>query len=62
MKCNVGKKDKKLRFWLGLGLLVVGHATKVYWLNLIGAIAWVTGYFEFCGLYKVLGMDTCEGK
>jgi len=62
MQCNVGRRDKKVRFWVGAILLVVGHVWESDMLRLLGLVSWVTGYFQFCGLYKALGMSTCGKK
>ncbi len=60
MGCNVGKKDKIVRFLVGAVILVIGHEGGGDLLKWLGLVVWLTGYFEFCGLYKVLGINTCE--
>lgn len=56
---NVGRKDKNIRIAVGIVLLIIGLIfAKSFWITLIGAIALATGVLSFCGLYKVLGMNT----
>ncbi|NER83722.1 MAG: DUF2892 domain-containing protein, partial [Leptolyngbya sp. SIO1D8] len=63
MTSNVGMIDRIIRLMLALVLLYLGLG--VYpgsalgiGLDVIGAIAALTGLFGFCGLYKLLGMNT----
>lgn len=56
---NIGKTDKIIRLGAGVVLLVAGLSG--YPILLIPAIAvLVTGISGFCGLYKILGINTCS--
>ena len=56
---NVGRNDKNIRIAIGILLMVIG-LFKGFWLLLIGAIVTATGVFSFCGLYKLLGINTAS--
>jgi hypothetical protein len=65
MTRNVGIVDRVLRFvvaiaLLYLGLGVYGHTPLGVGLDAMGAIAAVTGLLGFCGLYRLLGINTCR--
>lgn len=65
IKQNVGNVDKSIRIVLGLLFLVIGvFVFKNYQplLILIGIILLLTGIFRFCGLYVLLGINTCKRK
>jgi hypothetical protein len=62
---NVGESDKKIR--IPLGVISVFLATQVgdwpRWVLLIlGVVLILTGFFQFCGLYAIFGVNTCERK
>ena len=60
MPVNEGKVDRAIRIVLGLALIAlvfVGPKTNWGWLGLIPLITGLTG---FCGLYKLLGINTCR--
>jgi hypothetical protein len=62
---NVGESDKKIR--IGLGVVSVFLATQIgawpRWILLILGVALIlTGLFQFCGLYNLFGVNTCEKK
>jgi len=62
MKKNVGGLDRIVRIVVGLllmGLAATGMVGAWGWL---GAVVLATGVFSFCGLYTVLGMNTCPLK
>ncbi len=62
MQKNVGGIDKTIRIVVGLALIA--------WALFFGGPVWAwvgilplaTGLFNFCGLYKLLGIDTCGVK
>lgn len=59
MPVNEGKFDRAIRIVLGLvliALVFVGPKTNWGWIGLIPLITGLTG---FCGLYKLLGVNTC---
>lgn len=62
MKTNEGTMDRVLRVILGLGLIslvYVGPKTPWGW---IGLLPLATGLIGFCGLYSLLGFNTCSLK
>ena len=59
---NIGNIDKVLRILMGLialSLVFVGPQTPWGW---IGLVPLVTGLFNFCPLYKILGLNSCPIK
>lgn len=64
MKKNVGKLDKKIRIVVGIVLMLLGLWLMISPLGiilLIGGLALIlTGVFSFCGLYTILGINTCK--
>ncbi|MDZ4141613.1 MAG: DUF2892 domain-containing protein [Methylotenera sp.] len=62
MKVNVGSIDKSLRIIAGLALIAwVLFAQGPVW-AWIGVVPLVTGLFNFCPLYALLGINTCKIK
>ncbi|MCJ7429306.1 MAG: DUF2892 domain-containing protein [Candidatus Nanohaloarchaeota archaeon QJJ-5] len=71
METNVGELDKKVRISLGavtgavsLGMLtnyIGGTGVYAAVLGVISLIAFGTALSGTCGLYKILGVNTCEG-
>lgn len=61
MEKNVGGIDKVVRIILGLAILVAGIIYNSWW-GLIGLVPLGTGVFSRCGLYTVLGINTCPLK
>jgi hypothetical protein len=64
MTPNVGGIDRTLRIVAGLALLSLfflleGNAR--YW-GLIGIVPILTGFFRFCPVYPLLGINTCPMK
>lgn len=61
MKTNVGTADRFLRVMFGIPFLVYGimHMSLV---GIIGVALIATGLFGFCGLYTLMGADTCQQK
>ncbi|MCW2274923.1 DUF2892 domain-containing protein [Rhodoblastus acidophilus] len=57
---NVGQLDRILRVIIGLALIslvFVGPQTPWGW---IGVLPLLTGLVGWCGLYTVLGLNTCK--
>ncbi len=57
---NVGGIDKILRIVVGLALIslvFVGPMTAWGW---VGLIPLLTGLFNFCPLYPLIGLSTCK--
>ncbi|SFR54864.1 Protein of unknown function [Pseudidiomarina maritima] len=58
---NVGTPDRIIRIIIGIALIAWSvSAGNMWWI--LGAIVLATGIFRFCGLYKVLGINTCSVK
>jgi hypothetical protein len=62
MKVNEGTIDRAVRILLGLALIslvYVGPKTPWGW---VGILPLATGIVGFCGLYALLGINTCPMK
>ncbi len=62
MKKNVGGLDRIVRIVVGLVLMGLAATGMVGAWGWLGAVVLATGVFSFCGLYTVLGMNTCPLK
>ena len=65
MVSNVGILDRLIRFVLAaillyLGLTLYSGSALGIVLDIVGAIALLTGLVGFCGLYRLLGISTCN--
>lgn len=63
MQPNVGSTDRIIRIVLGIALIAGFFYTAAplnYILLAAGIVAIATGMFRFCGLYKLLGINTCR--
>ena len=56
---NVGGIDKVLRLGIGAVAMGVGAYTGMWWLVGVGAIIFLTGLLVRCGLYYLIGVNTC---
>jgi hypothetical protein len=57
MEKNVGKKDKVIRYVLGVLFLILGYS--VHWVfYILGAAAIITAAIGYCGLYQLLKIKT----
>ncbi|MBW7921395.1 MAG: DUF2892 domain-containing protein [Rubellimicrobium sp.] len=63
---NEGKADRIIRVVIGAALLIwffVDSTTGFWhWIKLIGILPLVTGAVGHCGLYSLLGINTCPTK
>ena len=59
---NVGGIDRVIRIIVGVGLVAIAYAESLWWLYLIGGILIATGAIGWCGLYSLLGFNTCKIK
>lgn len=58
---NVGRTDKNIRIGIGILLIVIGLLfAKSFGLVILGIVVLATGLLSFCGLYKVLGINTAS--
>jgi hypothetical protein len=62
MKTNVGGIDRILRIALGGGLIAWAAAFDGPALAYLGVIPLLTGVVGTCGLYSLLGVNTCRIK
>lgn len=58
---NIGSLDRKIRFVLGVVILVVGLLSNS-WFAVLGLIPLATGTIRFCPLYSIFGLDTKRKK
>lgn len=59
---NVGGVDRIFRIVIGLALILgffLNTESSLRWLYLIGFVPFLTGVFQTCLLYRVLGINTC---
>lgn len=61
MQINVGRFDKIGRLALGIGAIVVGWYFGS-WFGIIGLVLIFTALFNFCPIYRLLGINTCSIK
>jgi hypothetical protein len=60
MKINVGSTDRILRISLGLILVLLAFTGVISAWGYLGIVAVFTGFFRFCPLYPLLGINTCS--
>lgn len=58
MKANVGGIDKWVRILVGVALIAWAATGGPVW-AWIGVVALASGLFNFCPLYRLLGINTC---
>ncbi len=58
MKANVGSTDRLLRLIAGVIILALGVYYQSFW-GVLGLVLILTGVMRFCGLYALLGKNTC---
>ncbi|MCM2267299.1 MAG: DUF2892 domain-containing protein [Elusimicrobiales bacterium] len=60
---NVGQLDRVIRAVTGFALLFAAYKAEgpaVYILAVAAGAAIITGLIGYCGLYKLLGINTCK--
>ncbi len=66
MKENIGKTDRAIRFIVGAILVYFAFATNIKLLTVIfsglAAISIYESYTGFCGIYKILKINTGDKK
>lgn len=62
MKRNVGGIDRAIRIIVGLALIIAAATGTIGWWGWLGVLVLATGVFSFCGLYTLLGVNTCPRK
>ncbi|WP_024955056.1 YgaP family membrane protein [Sulfurospirillum arcachonense] len=61
MKRNVGTLDRFLRLMIGIPIMVYGFFHSII-LLVVGAVIFITGALGWCGLYTLIGLDSCKSK
>jgi hypothetical protein len=61
MQINLGKTDKYFRMLIGLLIIVGGVAFQSWW-GLAGAVLVLTALLNWCPIYALFGMNTCNYK
>lgn len=62
IKKNEGPTDRILRIIIGSTAVAIAYTQQINWLYIVGAVALITGLTGFCGLYKLIGKNTCPVK
>lgn len=60
MQANVGGIDKVVRIIVGVVLIAAAATSMIGWWGWLGAIPLLTGLFNFCPAYTLLGIKTCK--
>ena len=60
MQANVGGIDKVLRIIVGVVLIAAAATSVIGWWGWLGVIPLLTGLFNFCPAYALLGIKTCK--
>ncbi len=63
MQVNVGSTDRLVRIVLGIVLVALFFVLAAPWKYVAlvaGLVSITTGLTRFCGLYKLLGINTCK--
>lgn len=61
MTRNIGTTDRAIRVAAGAVIAIAGFATGSWW-GILGAIPLATAFVGYCGLYSLLGVNTCKVK
>lgn len=59
MKSNVGGIDRVLRIVVGLVLIALAATDTVGVWGYLGVVPLLTGLMGWCGIYTVLGLNSC---
>jgi membrane-associated protease RseP (regulator of RpoE activity) len=60
MHSNVGGIDKVLRIIVGIALIASAATGVIGAWGWIGVVPLITGLFNFCPLYTLIGIKTCK--
>lgn len=60
MKTNVGGIDKVVRIIAGVALIGLAATGTIGVWGWIGVVPLLTGLFNFCPLYSLVGIKTCK--
>ncbi len=61
MNKNVGNMDRNIRYGLAVVFAILG-ITVASWFWILAVISAATGFLGVCGIYKLLGINTCKMK
>ncbi|MEK7291848.1 MAG: DUF2892 domain-containing protein [Actinomycetota bacterium] len=61
MTANVGKLDRIIRILVGIALIVWAITGGPAW-AWIGLVPLATGFWKFCPVYRLLGINSCGDK
>ena len=61
MNKNVGGIDKKIRFGLGILILIIGYLNNSWW-GAIGIVPILTAFLGWCPLYVPLKLSTISNN
>jgi hypothetical protein len=59
MECNIGNTDRQIRIILAIILMIIG-IFEGPWISFIGILVLITVVTKFCGIYKLLRINTCK--
>jgi len=59
MKANIGSIDKWIRIILGAVIILLGFIYQSWW-GAVGIIPLLTGLFNYCTAYSLLGISTVK--
>ncbi len=59
---NVGGIDKAARLVIGVVAIGVGVFMGWWWLAVIGGMVFLSGLTGRCGLYYLIGVNTCSAE
>ena len=57
---NVGEKDQKIRYGIGIGLVFISLFVANVFLLLLGIVLIVSAYLSWCPAYSGLAINTCS--
>jgi hypothetical protein len=62
MRKNVGVVDQISRLVVGAVAIYGGYVNHSYFWYVVGSLAILSGFFAFCPLYALVGLNTCQER
>jgi len=62
MQCNIGEKDKKLRFWLAIAILLSAPLLHSWIPLVIGLALLYNSLTRKCYAFKILGINSLKDR
>ncbi|MBS1207907.1 MAG: hypothetical protein H6R19_305 [Proteobacteria bacterium] len=62
MKENVGSLDRAIRIAIGVILIVLAATGVIGWWGWIGVVPVATGWFKYCPIYPLFGINSCPAE